>query len=368
MSWGYEFREYVPVARRKALAAKLARKMAKQAGRDVQPVSITGRQIAKTFWGQAWCDHLESYSDYANRLPRGRTYVRNGSIADLHITAGTLDAIVAGSEPYKVRVDITPLTASRWKKLRRDCSASIDSLLDLLAGRFSDGVMQRLTDRAGGVFPAPKEIRIDCSCPDWANVCKHAAAVLYGVGSLLDAQPELLFMLRDVDHSDLISAAVSASNLSTALGEPSRDLADEDLGAMFGIELDVPQSERPTKRVSKKAHRTSKEKPTPKAAAKQKSAPGVAKTATPVKKKKKTGRNLSVSGKAAKKKTSGKRVAATKVAKKRPATKKAASTRVSPKKAVKQKPVTRDSATKKSKKSGKKTKRLATAKAARSKR
>lgn len=252
MSWGYRYREYVPVAKKQSRGNAYACKVAKKQGREVQPVSIQGTTIAKTFWAKAWCDHLESYSDFANRLPRGRTYVRNGSVVDLHITAGRLEAIVAGSDPYEVTVEITRLEARRWKKIQSECASSIDSLLDLLGGRFSDRVMQRLTHRSGGLFPAPHEIKMDCSCPDWAGVCKHVAAVLYGVAAHLDTRPELLFLLRGVDHHELVSEAVSEGNLSTAFGEPSTDLAGEDLGAMFGIELE--------KTIASPAQRTSKKK------------------------------------------------------------------------------------------------------------
>jgi hypothetical protein len=148
MSWGYEYREYVPVGVRKAQATRFAIEHAEQQGRAVQPVAIKGKKIATTFWGKAWCDHLESYSDYANRLPRGRTYARNGSVVDLDISAGCVKAIVAGSDVYEIDIQIDRLKAANWKKLRNDCSASIDSLLDLLGGRFSDGTLQASCRRA----------------------------------------------------------------------------------------------------------------------------------------------------------------------------------------------------------------------------
>jgi uncharacterized Zn finger protein len=258
MRWGdhYGFREYVPVGQRKAQARSFAEKKAKKQGRKPEPVEINGNKIAKTFWGKAWCDHLESYSDYANRLPRGRTYARNGSVADLLISAGKIEAIVGGSDVYEIKISITKLKANQWKQIRNDCSASIDSLLDLLSGKFSDGVMQRLTDRKEGLFPAPREIRMNCNCPDGAGLCKHLAAVLYGVGARLDKSPELLFLLRDVEHTELVSAAVSRENLSAAFGDPSSDLAGEDLSAMFGIELDT--TDAPTEKKKSRAAATKK--------------------------------------------------------------------------------------------------------------
>ena len=243
MSWGYDFRPYVPVGAKKARAARYARERAEQLGRPALPVSIQGIKIAKTFWGKAWCDHLERFSDFANRLPRGRTYVRNGSVADLQISPGRLEAIVAGSEPYEVVVEIERLPPIQWQQLRRECAASIDSLLDLLSGRLSDGAMQRLTDRNDGLFPTPSQIKLGCSCPDWAIVCKHVAAVLYAVGARLDERPDLLFVLRDVDHHELVSDAISQGNLDQAFGAASNDLAGEDLESLFGIELDSGEAD-----------------------------------------------------------------------------------------------------------------------------
>ncbi len=277
MRWGYGFREYVPVGQRRYDARAYAKELADQVGRSVQPVELRGKKIASTFWGKAWCDNLESYSDFANRLPRGRTYVRNGSVVDLMISAGRLDAVVAGSEPYQIEVQIDPVKPAAWKKIRQDCAASIDSLIDLLGGRFSDGVMQRLTRKGDGLFPSPREIHLDCSCPDWARLCKHVAAVLYGVGAQLDSRPELLFLLRGVDHTQLVSEAASRENLSTALGEGSGDLAGEDLSEMFGIELDdlpSPAVSRPSRR-KKTAAAT---KPVGKVAAKKKTTKKKAKT------------------------------------------------------------------------------------------
>lgn len=244
MYWG--FKKYVPVARRRAKAANFAKQLAKKQRRSLCPVKIDGRKIANTFWGEAWCDNLESYSDFANRLPRGRTYVRNGSVIDLQIKSGVVEALVSGSDVYTVNITISRLKPATWETIKKDCAAEIDSLLDLLSGRLSEGVMQRLTRQQDGLFPQPSEIGIKCSCPDWAGLCKHAAAVMYGVGSHLDGQPELLFRLRDVDHAELVSQAVSEANLDQALGAQNQALEGQDLGALFGIEMDSPANDQPT--------------------------------------------------------------------------------------------------------------------------
>jgi uncharacterized Zn finger protein len=166
-------------------AARFARK-----GGTLEPVRVAGRAIAGTFWGKAWCDNMERYSDFANRLPRGRTYVRDGSVIDLRIAAGKVEAQVVGSDIYKTTVKISALPKARWKALGRDCACSIDSLVELLQGRLSRGVMARICRPETGLFPSPKEIAFACSCPDWAAMCKHVAAVLYGVGARLDQKPE----------------------------------------------------------------------------------------------------------------------------------------------------------------------------------
>jgi uncharacterized Zn finger protein len=237
MSWYSGFRPYVSVAERRRKAERELAKLAKK-GKVIKPVQIEGRAIARTFWGKAWCDNLESYMDYVNRLPRGRTYVRNGSVVHLDIRPGEIEATVSGSELYTVKIQISAAAAAKWRQLCAECAGGIGSLVELLQGRFSDHVMGILTRKDTGLFPAPKEIDMECSCPDWATMCKHVAAVLYGVGARLDEHPELLFTLRSVNHEDLITRAAKVSDLAdkTAAGP---ELAESELGAVFGIELDT---------------------------------------------------------------------------------------------------------------------------------
>ncbi len=242
MSW-YSFRPYVPVAQRRAQAARKLAQLQKK-GRKISPVRIEGRTIARTFWGQAWCTHLESYSDYANRLPRGRSYLRNGSVIDLQIEPAKVVALVNGSSLYKVEVNIKPLAAQRWAQIRTRCSGHIGTLIELLQGRLSKGVMQIITARDAGLFPAPAEISLNCSCPDWAGMCKHVAAVLYGVGARLDDQPDLLFTLRQVNHLDLIAQAADVDALTQA-SSPQKTICAGDLADVFGIELETGPVEAP---------------------------------------------------------------------------------------------------------------------------
>jgi uncharacterized Zn finger protein len=233
---------YVPVAARRAKAHREIEKLRKK-GAVVSPVKIDGRQIARTFWGKAWCDNLESYRDYENRLPRGRTYVRNGSVVDLQIAPREVTAIVSGSRIYTVKVSIGDVGPARWKTLCADCSGGIDSLVELLQGRFSEGVMERLCRQDTGLFPRPSEIRFTCSCADYASMCKHIAAVLYGVGARLDERPELLFRLRAVDETDLLSDLGSALPDTRTARDTAQTLVADDLAALFG--LDMEESKAP---------------------------------------------------------------------------------------------------------------------------
>jgi uncharacterized Zn finger protein len=206
-------------------------------GHPVSPVILEGRAIVKTFWGKAWCENLERYSDFANRLPRGRTYVRNGSVIDLQIGPGKIDALVSGSEIYTVAVKVAPIPKARWRSICNDCAGAIDSLIELLQGRFSKGVMERVCRQKTGLFPSPQEIQLSCSCPDWAEMCKHVAAVLYGIGARLDQQPELLFRLHNVDERELIAGAGKALPLGRKAPAAKRVLGGQDLSALFGLDL-----------------------------------------------------------------------------------------------------------------------------------
>ena len=241
MGYGYDdggWAPYVPVAERRRRAMKKMDVLRKK-GIDIQPVQIDGRTIAKSFWGKGWCDHLESFGDYENRLPRGRTYVRNGSVCHLAVSKGAIEAKVSGSELYTVKIEIKTLPPKKWAVIKSRCSGQIGSLLELLQGRLSDHVMEVVTDRQEGLFPQPGEMSFDCSCPDSARMCKHVAAVCYGIGSRLDAKPELLFALRGVNHEDLIQAdAERAVSKATTRGK-SRRLAAAEIGDVFGIELDA---------------------------------------------------------------------------------------------------------------------------------
>jgi uncharacterized Zn finger protein len=233
---------YVPVAKRRAQAARKVKALRKK-GMAIDPVEVEGRKIARTFWGEAWCSHLEGFSDYENRLPRGRTYVRNGSVCHLGVERGRVEAMVSGSQIYDVRVEIDKLSRPRWADVKKRCAGQIGSLLDLLRGRLSKDVMALVTDRNEGLFPQPGEIRLQCSCPDWATMCKHVAAVLYGIGARLDQRPELLFLLRGVDHQELISVEADVVAATTGRGSRRRRIAEGELAEVFDIDMAEAEAE-----------------------------------------------------------------------------------------------------------------------------
>lgn len=229
--WG--FAPYVPVAQRRAMARREMEKLRKK-GNNICPVEIKGRTIARSFWGKGWCEHLESFSDFANRLPRGRTYARNGSVCHLELKPGIIKAYVSGSELYNVSIKIKKLNKTKWQSIKKECSGRIGSMLELLQGKLSEEVMTIVSHKKKGLFPLPEEISLDCSCPDWAIMCKHVAAVLYGVGNRLDLEPDLLFQLRGVDAAELIAAEMSLPVPDSSTG----GLDEESLGDIFGIDLD----------------------------------------------------------------------------------------------------------------------------------
>lgn len=232
MSYGY-YPEYVSVAEQRAKAEKIVANLRRQR-KDIQPVAAFKGAVARSFWGKSWCGHLESYADYANRIERGRRYIRAGCVCHLEIEAGAITALVSGASLYSVTISIKPLPKARWGAVCRACSGRVGSLLELLRGVISNEIMGIVSDREQGIFPSPNEIMFSCSCPDGASMCKHVAAVLYGIGRRFETAPELFFVLRGVDAADLI-AADAAPPWESRAAQPE----PEALGALFGIDIDM---------------------------------------------------------------------------------------------------------------------------------
>ncbi len=240
--WGPR-RSPATVAELRQKAEKKIEQLRKK-GQQLQPVTIEGRRITRTFWGTAWCDNLERYSDFSNRLPRGRRYVIHGALIDLVIEPGQIKAQVMGSSLYRIDIQIQALPKDDWELIKQQCKGRIQSLIELLRGELSESVMQIVTRPGEGLFPTPEEIHLDCDCPDWAEMCKHVAAALYGVGARLDERPELLFVLRGVDPKELVESAVEGA-LAGSLKSSGNRLGMVDLSAVFGVDIEDEEWEMP---------------------------------------------------------------------------------------------------------------------------
>ncbi|MDD2603878.1 MAG: hypothetical protein RBR20_03630 [Desulfobacterales bacterium] len=281
------FPPYVTVAEKAARAERKRRQLEKK-GHRLDPVCLQGRTIARSWWGKAWCQNLESYADYSNRIGRGRSYLRCGAVLDLKIEETTVTGLVQGSdsEPYRVVIRIAALARKAWQQIRSDCAGKIDSLQALLAGKFPEDLGKLFTVQKNGLFPSPAEIKFDCSCPDWASMCKHVAAVLYGVGARLDRSPELFFVLRGVSVDELVGGAVEATArkfIDQRPVEGTHVIAEDQLSDLFGINFAAgapastpaggtpPTSTMPRAPESKRVRskKTTPAQPTPRADAKR---------------------------------------------------------------------------------------------------
>jgi uncharacterized Zn finger protein len=277
MAYWERFAPYVSVAEKAAKAAKKLKQLQKK-NPGLRPVILPGSTIARSWWGKSWCRNLERYADFSNRIGRGRSYVRHGAVLDLQIQPGRIDALVQGSRstPYNVSIRIDKLDKPAWRAIRTACEGRIDSLQVLLSGRFPEDLAAVFMTQEKGLFPSPRQIHFECSCPDWAGMCKHVAAVLYGVGARLDEDPAMLFVLRAAAVDDLIHRAVAETTrklLEQAQAESDNGqvLADADLSKLFGIDMEeevqaAPPAETKSDRkkgISRRANTQGKRKTAP---------------------------------------------------------------------------------------------------------
>ena len=228
----------VEVLRRKAQESV---RDAQKKGRDYEPVMPHrgSRQICESWWGQAWCANLEKYADYASRLERGRRYFRSGTVVDLKIRGGRVEARVQGSRkvPYKVDIRISPLSEKKCQEIIARCGRKIQTIDKLINGEFPDELRDLFTGE-NGLFPSPREISFNCSCPDWALMCKHVAAAMYGIGVRFDENPFYFFHLRGIDVDRFIDVALEnkvESMLRNAEQPSERILRETDLTGLFGV-------------------------------------------------------------------------------------------------------------------------------------
>jgi len=238
----WDYPRYVSVAEKRAKAARKLIQLRKK-NPAIQPIVIEGRTIAKTWWGKSWNLNLERYADYSNRIGRGRSYVRHGAVLDLQISAGQVKSLVQGSrtKPYSVTIKIKGISKKIWQNMKTACAGKLDSLPELLNGKFPKALGEVFTAQGRGLFPSPREIGFDCSCPDWAYMCKHVAATLYGIGSRLDDDASLFFKLRKVKIDDLIQQTLKDQSyklLEKAEKMSSGKIAESDLSGMFGIDME----------------------------------------------------------------------------------------------------------------------------------
>lgn len=239
MRYGTGYGNYVSAEEKKEKAAKSLAKLMKK-DKETEPVIIEGRTIAKNWWGKAWNANLESYADYSNRIDRGKSYVRSNTVLDLRITKGEINAKVQGSrvKPYDVTIKIDELDEKKWKKVTELCNNRIGTLEELVEGKFPKELEVLFTDRKYGMFPSPKEIHFSCSCPDWAYMCKHVAATLYGVGARLDKNPMLFFELRGQNGQELIRKSMESkieSMLKNAGKKSKREIPQKEISDLFKL-------------------------------------------------------------------------------------------------------------------------------------
>lgn len=229
--------------------ARKAASQARKKGKKYEPViaRTRGSQVCTSWWGKAWCDNLERYADYDNRLPRGKRYVRNGALLDLKIEKGLVRAKVQGSRsrPYSVEIEIDPLSKEKVQSIMDSCSRKVSSLEALANGEFPKEMEEVITEK-GGLFPDPSQIHFDCSCPDWAYLCKHVACVMYGIGVKLDENPFWFFELRGIDTDMLLKKTVEnkvAALLENAQKPSNRILSQDQVHSLFSSDISFEETE-----------------------------------------------------------------------------------------------------------------------------
>lgn len=228
----------ISVAELRRKASETTKKAAAK-GQSMTPVIVSGRQITKSWWGTAWCKNLEQYADYSSRLQRGKRYIRSDALVDLKIQGGKILARVQGTRkvPYKVEIHISPLSEERCQDIIQRCGRKIENLEALVSGDFPDDLKELFLSE-GGLFPSPREISFQCSCPDWALLCKHVAVALYGVGVRVDENPFLFFALRGINIDRFIDVTLSSKTeqmLENAKQPSNRIIENADVADLFGI-------------------------------------------------------------------------------------------------------------------------------------
>ncbi|MDD4077356.1 MAG: SWIM zinc finger family protein [Bacilli bacterium] len=238
------FYKYVSIAEQKTYAANSIKRLEKSLKRSLEPIVLPTSKLAASWWGIMWNKNLERYATYSNRIGRGKSYVRNGLVIDLQIISGQVNAYVQGTKktPYKVTITIDKIDEKMVESIKKQCQGKLDTLDQLLEGKFSKELAAIFMLQGAGLFPEPEEIDLRCSCPDWTDCCKHVSAVLYGIGSKLDINPLLFFTLRGIDIDDFLRDVIQ--NKTAAVLEKgkacqsNRIIKNADIDYLFDISLD----------------------------------------------------------------------------------------------------------------------------------
>jgi uncharacterized Zn finger protein len=164
--------------------------------------------FVKNWWANRWIEALEQLVD-PGRLRRGRTYARKGQVLSIEETKRGIEAKVQGSRkrPYKVTINIDVLSSAQWEKVIDALAEQAIFTAQLLAGEMPDEIEEAFKAAGVSLFPETEvELMTNCSCPDWANPCKHVAAVHYILGEQFDEDPFLLFRLRGRTQEQILEA------------------------------------------------------------------------------------------------------------------------------------------------------------------
>jgi len=165
-------------------------------------------EFGGTWWAKRWISALERLG-WSNRLQRGRTYARQGNVLEVKVRPGRIDARVQGSRkrPYRVTIHIEPLSDSDWDKAASAMAERALFAARLLAGEMPENIEDAFVQCDTQLFPrSEQDIDMSCTCPDWANPCKHIAAVFYTLGTEFDRDPFLLLLLRGMSREHLLAA------------------------------------------------------------------------------------------------------------------------------------------------------------------
>ena len=190
MSWYYDFKPKKPIETDKGIKAKSKR-----------------GDFTKSWWAKRWLAAMEQVMD-RGRLQRGRSYARKGQVLSLEEGKGQVKAKVQGSQrtPYKVTIELTPLSEKDWAKVLAALAERPYFVAQLLAGEMPQEIQEAFQAAKLDLFPGRRELSQDCSCPDWADVCKHLAAVHYILAERFDEDPFLLFRLRGKTQDAVLAA------------------------------------------------------------------------------------------------------------------------------------------------------------------